>query len=278
MKQVSLVYLIVLAPLAAVLLTACQSAATAAQSPTQSTAVSTPVSAQPVEQTATTEAGPTQEVSAQSTEAIDFSAETVGAEPSALSPVIGSWLISVDGDNQVLMVDGRQWQRGQSSSNLAEQARALYGDRYAEFLDNVAAYAFFPLAVENSVENFTGGEITVRFKTIEGRIDQAAGIAFDIQPNGDYLVVRANALEENMVLWIVQHGERNQFQWIRNVPVSSLEWHELRVSVDGSHIQGYLDGTAYIDYTLDRTVSGRIGLWSKSDSVVYFDDFTVTPS
>jgi hypothetical protein len=272
MKHIYRMYSMVLGMLIVSLLTACQSNPTAAQAPTQSTAASTPATTQAVEQTATIEA----ESTAQSAATIDFSAETVGAEPSAFSAVIGSWLISVDGDNQVLLVDGRQWQQGQTSSNLADQARALYGDRYAEFLDNVTAYAFFPLAVDNSVENFTGGDITVRFKTIEGRIDQNAGIAFNIQPNGDYLVLRASALEGNMVLWTVHHGQRDQLQWIRNVPVSSLEWHELRVSVDGSRIQGYLDGTAYVDYTFDGTVSGRIGLWSKSDSVVYFDDFGVT--
>ena len=75
----------------------------------------------------------------------------------------------------MLTVDGRQWKEGQSSAGIADKARALYGERYAEFLDRVQTYAYFPYAVVPNVENFTGGEITVRFEGLSGRIDQGAG-------------------------------------------------------------------------------------------------------
>src|SRR5215216_5486426 len=125
---------------------------------------------------------------------IDFSGETIGAEPKALVPVVGVWRIENDNGKKVLAVDGRQWKEGQSSAGIADKARALYGERYAEFLDRVQAYAYFPYAVAKDVQDFANGEISVRFEGISGRIDQGAGILFNLKPNGDYLTVRANCL------------------------------------------------------------------------------------
>ena len=70
---------------------------------------------------------------------IDFSDETVGVEPKSFLSVVGVWRIEADGNNKVLVVDGRQWKEGQASAGIADKARALYGDRYAEFLDRVQA-------------------------------------------------------------------------------------------------------------------------------------------
>src|SRR5437764_4051046 len=78
---------------------------------------------------------------------IDFSDETVGAEPKSFLSVVGVWRIESDGNNKVLVVDGRQWKEGQTAAGVADKARALYGERYAEFLDRVQAYAYFPCAV-----------------------------------------------------------------------------------------------------------------------------------
>src|SRR5262249_35911853 len=132
---------------------------------------------------------------------VDFAGETVGAEPKSLVPVVGIWRIENDGDKKVLTVDGRQWKEGESSAGMAGKARALYGERYAEFLDRVQAYAYFPYVVAKDVEDFHDGEITVRFEGLSGRIDQGAGILFNLKPNGDYLTIRANCLENNFVLW-----------------------------------------------------------------------------
>src|SRR6516225_2330258 len=78
---------------------------------------------------------------------IDFSNESVGAEPKSFLSVVGVWRIDTDGGNKVLVVDGRQWQEAPGSGVLADKARALYGERYAEFLDRVQAYAYFPYIV-----------------------------------------------------------------------------------------------------------------------------------
>jgi hypothetical protein len=206
---------------------------------------------------------------------IDFADETVGAEPKALLPVVGIWRIESDAGKKVLAVDGRQWKEGQSSAGLADKARALYGERYAEFLDRVQAYAYFPYVIAKDVPDFRDGELSVRFEGISGRIDQGAGILFNLKPNGDYLTVRANPLENNLVLWKFEKGRRSSVKWIRNTPTPSHEWHDLRLQITGTKLQASLDGKPYLEYSLPEPVSGRVGLWSKADSYVYFSDFEV---
>jgi hypothetical protein len=126
------------------------------------------------------------------------------------------------------------------------------------------------------VQNFTDGEITVRFEGLSGRIDQGAGILFNLKPNGDYLTIRANCLEGNLVLWKFEKGKRSSVNWVRNTPTASHQWHDLKVRVSGTKVEGYLDGKLYLQHTLTEPVSGRIGLWSKADSHMNFSDYTVT--
>ena len=204
-----------------------------------------------------------------------FDTETVGAEPKSYTAAVGNWVIVDNGGNKALSVNGSQWARGQTSAGLADKARALYGERYAEFLDNVQSYAYFPIAVMNEVADFRNGAITLRFKGVAGRIDQAAGILFNVQPNGDYLTLRANPLEDNLVLWQYVKGKRSSVKWVRNTPSPSGQWHELKLTVVGNKVQGWLNGVLTLSHDLEKPVSGRIGLWSKADSVVYFDDFRV---
>jgi hypothetical protein len=206
---------------------------------------------------------------------IDLSNETAGAEPKALVPVVGFWRIEEENGKKVLTVDGRQWREGQSSAGIADKARALYGERYAEFLDRVQAYAYYPYAVAPKIENFTDGEISVRFEGLSGRIDQGAGILFNLKPNGDYLTVRANCLEDNIVLWKFEKGKRSAVKWVRNTPTATRQWHDLKVRISGTKVEGYLDGKLYLEHTLAQPVSGRIGLWSKADSHMFFADYMV---
>src|SRR5438045_3963231 len=194
---------------------------------------------------------------------IDFSDETVGTEPKSFLSVVGVWRVENDGNNKVLVVDGRQWKEGQTAAGIADKARALYGDRYAEFLDRVQAYAYFPYAVVKEVADFRDGEISVRFEGISGRIDQGAGILFNLKTNGDYLAVRANPLENNLVLWKFEKGKRSSVKWIRNTPTPTRQWHDLKVRINGAKIAAYLDGKPYLEHAWSEPVSGRIGLWTR---------------
>lgn len=207
-----------------------------------------------------------------------FDAETVGAEPKSFSAAVGNWVIVEESGNRMLSVNGSKWASGQPSAGLADKARALYGERYAEFLDNVQSYAFFPIAVLNESKDFRGGTITVRFKGVAGRIDQAAGILFNVQPNGNYLSLRANPLEDNLVLWKLEKGKRSSVKWVRNTPTPTGQWHELKLVVSGKNVEGYINGKLLLQHELSTPVSGRVGLWSKADSVVYFDDYRMSPA
>jgi hypothetical protein len=221
---------------------------------------------------------PTTLAVAQQTTKVDFSDEAAGAESKSFLGVVGVWRMETEAGKRVLAVDGRQWKEGQSSAGIADKARALYGERYAEFLDRVQAYAYYPYAVFRDVADFRDGEITVRFEGLSGRIDQGAGILFNLKPNGDYLTVRANCLENNLVLWKFEKGRRSQVKWIRDTPTATRQWHDLKVRIAGAKVEAYLDGKLYLEHTLPEPVSGRIGLWSKADSHMYFNDFSVTPA
>src|ERR1043166_1064980 len=126
--------------------------------------------------------------------------------------------------------------------------------------------------------DFKAGEITVRFEGLSGRIDQGAGILFNLKPHGVYLTTRATALENNLTLWKFENGKRSSVKWIRTTPTASRQWHDLKVRIDGDKVEGWLDGKLYLQHTLPAPVSGRVGLWSKADSYMHFDDLTITPA
>lgn len=133
----------------------------------------------------------------------------------------------------------------------------------------------FPLAIADD-GSFQDLEMSVKFKAVAGEVDRAAGMAFRLRDANNYYIVRANALEGNYRLYHVVKGQRVQFAGA-NVKVASGEWHELRVECVGNHIICYYDNEKKIDAT-DETFkeAGKIGLWTKADSVTYFDDLRVS--
>jgi hypothetical protein len=208
---------------------------------------------------------------------IDLSSEKTGAEPTKFLSMVGNWVIVEDEGKKVLMVDGRMWEKGQPAGGLAEKARAIYGSRHEEFIDNVKAFAYFPYAVANSVEDFHDGEISIRFKLLGGQLDQCAGILFNLKPNGDYLTVRFNGKEDNLVLWTFTNGKRSFVKrGSENMPLAMQQWHTMKIVVKGTQLQGYLNGKFLLEYTMAAPVSGKIGVWSKTDSISDFADYTVT--
>jgi len=206
----------------------------------------------------------------------DFNNETLGAESKAFSALVGDWRIDKDGSNLVYAVDGKERVSG-LSADADGHARDLYSEKSAEFLKGIEALKDYPLTVCKEFQNFKHGTLTISFKAISGKGDQAAGIAFDIRQSGEYLAIRANALENNLGLFKFQKGKRSPLQWAQDVPPPEKGWHTLKVVIKKKKIEGYLDDRKYIDYTYDDTIDGRIGLWSKADSYVLFDNFTVQP-
>lgn len=207
-----------------------------------------------------------------------FAADAPGKEPSQFLPMVGNWIVTNDGGKRVLMVDGRIWKKGQPSGGLAEKARAIYGAEHEEFIDNVKAFAYYPIAVNKSVGEFSNGSLGVRFKMIGGALDRCAGILFNVKPNGDYLAVRFNGTEDNVVLWTFKEGKRSFVKrGIETVPLELGTWNDLRVEIAGTSMKAYLNGKLNLEFTLSEPVSGKVGLWSKTDSMTLFDGFTVTP-
>jgi hypothetical protein len=209
---------------------------------------------------------------------ISLSKERVGQPSTRFLSVVGDWIIAKDEKGRpVLQVDGRRWVKGQPSAGLAAKARTIYGARHEEFIDSVKAYAYFPYSVAREVPDFTGGEISTRFRLLGGQLDQCAGILFNLKTNGDYLTVRFNGKEDNLVLWTFKSGKRSFVKkGVRDVHLAFGEWHRMKIAVSGTQLRGYLDDEMLLEYTLPEPVSGRVGVWSKTDSVSQFDDYSVS--
>lgn len=132
----------------------------------------------------------------------------------------------------------------------------------------------FPLAIAEGT-SYKDLALSVKFKTISGTVDQGAGLVFRLRDKDNYYIVRANALENNFRLYHVVKGRRVQFAGA-NLAVTPHAWHEIRVEARGDEFRCYYDGKLKIT-AKDSTFkdAGNIGLWTKADSVIYFDDLTV---
>src|SRR5438270_6598597 len=207
---------------------------------------------------------------------ISVANEKTGAEPTAFLPMVGNWSVVEDEGKKVVLVDGRMWEKGQPAGGLAEKARAIYGSKHEDFLDNVKAFAYYPIAVARDVDDFQDGELSVRFKNLGGQLDSCAGILFNVKPNGDYLTIRYNKKEDNLVLWKFVSGKRSFVKrGAEEVPLPMNQWHKMKIVVKGKKIEGYLNDRLLIEFEWTEPVSGKVGLWSQTDSISEFDDFTV---
>src|SRR5438094_9018876 len=117
---------------------------------------------------------------------------------------------------------------------------------------------------------FSDVDASVKFKPTSGREDASGGIVFRFD-GGRYYVVRANALEGNLRLYDYDRG-RHELASARVQAPALCQWHTLRVVAVGDHIQGYLNGTRWLDHRDARFRAGQVGLWTKADSITAFDD------
>jgi hypothetical protein len=132
----------------------------------------------------------------------------------------------------------------------------------------------FPVAVYN---DFSGADVhlAVQFKALAGKGDQGAGLVWRYRDQNNYYVTRCNALEDNCTIYHVVSGRRQAFQ-NKGVKVASNAWHALAIDALGDHFVVTYDGNKVLD-AKDSTFkdAGRVGLWTKADSVIAFDDFTI---
>jgi hypothetical protein len=191
----------------------------------------------------------------------DFSQDAVGQPPKGFEfghtagvGAPGKWVVQADGNEQV----------------LAQVEADRTGSR-------------FPVAV---MRDYSAADLdlSVRFKPISGRVDQAAGLVWRYQDENNYYIVRANALEGNVVLYKVQGGKRTDLPlkgegrtYGKKIPVPSGQWGTLRVVATGPRFEVYANGNKLYEVEDSTFIgAGKVGVWTKADSVTYFDNLAVT--
>lgn len=140
----------------------------------------------------------------------------------------------------------------------------------------------FPVLVYDGIQA-TDVDVSVRFQPVSGRVDQAAGLVWRYRDPNNYYVVRANALEDNVVLYKMENGKRSDLpvKGVRgsygvDADVPDQGWGVLRVTARGPLFEVYL-GERKLFEVEDRTFAGpgKVGLWTKADSVTRFDDLRI---
>jgi hypothetical protein len=191
---------------------------------------------------------------------VDFSDDAVGQPPTgfefgytAQAGAPGRWIVEAEGANKYLaQVD-------------ADNTRAR-----------------FPMAVVSDI-SAADIDLSVRFRPISGRVDQAAGLVWRYRDQDNYYIVRANALEDNVVVYKVEKGTRTDLPvkgegrtYGKKTEVPARQWSSLRVVANGRLFEVYFNGAKLYDVE-DSTFTqlGKVGVWTKADSVTQFDDLTI---
>jgi hypothetical protein len=133
----------------------------------------------------------------------------------------------------------------------------------------------FPVAVVKN-ESFHDVTLAVRARPLAGEVDQGFGMVWRYRNADNYYITRCNALEDNCTIYHVINGSRRPFQ-NHLVKVITNIWHALKVEARGNHFVVWFDGAKVLDTRDDTFQSGQVGLWTKADSVIEFDDFTIAP-
>ncbi|MEA2884439.1 MAG: hypothetical protein QOH32_3695 [Bradyrhizobium sp.] len=139
--------------------------------------------------------------------------------------------------------------------------------------------ATFPLLLKNDL-SIKDGFIEVKFKAVAGSEDRAAGVVWRARDANNYYVARANALEDNFVLYKTVGGVRSALDIVGrkggygvSVPVPANTWHSLRIDFNGSRFIAWFNGMPLFEVEdLTFTDAGKVGLWTKADSVTLFDE------
>ena len=133
--------------------------------------------------------------------------------------------------------------------------------------------AQYPVALKNDTA-LQDGFVSVRFKPVAGKEDQAGGVVWRAKDANNYYIARANALEDNVTIYHIIKGTRVSFKSV-NAKVAPATWHTLRVDFKGDQFTVTFDGQKVIEASDNSfTEAGKVGVWTKADSVTLFDDFS----
>src|SRR5437667_1715285 len=166
------------------------------------------------------------------------------------------------------------WTAAQTGSGTAKWT--VEKDDSAPSKPNVlkqSGQATFPVCFKNGT-NIKDGFVEVKFKPVAGREDQAGGVIWRLQDANNYYIARANALENNVTMYHAIKGKRTEKKRTK-MEVSPGAWHTLRVDFGGNHFTVTFDGRKAIEWNDDTSkTAGKVGVWTKADSVTEFDDFS----
>ena len=132
----------------------------------------------------------------------------------------------------------------------------------------------FPLAVVKD-GTYKDATLSVRARPVSGKVDQGFGMVWRYKDADNYYITRCNADEDNCTIYHTVAGHRRPFQ-NKPIKVAKNTWHTLKLEAAGDRFVVWFDGTKVLD-AKDETFkdAGRVGLWTKADSVIQFDDFTI---
>jgi hypothetical protein len=193
-----------------------------------------------------------------------------------------AWAETVDFDDLKTGAPPPGWTASQTGKGEAKWAVVV--DESAPSKPNAlkqSGEATYPVCFKNDA-SLKDGFVAVKFKAVAGKEDQAGGVIWRCQDADNYYIARANALEDNVVLYKTVGGKRTCLDIVGRKggygvkeKVASGQWHTLRVEFQGSRFKLLFDGKHLCDVE-DSTFAdaGKVGVWTKADSVTLFDDFS----
>lgn len=144
-------------------------------------------------------------------------------------------------------------------------------------LESGGAGSDFPVCLKKK-SSFKEGTVSVRLKPISGNKDQAGGVVFRAKDKDNFYIARANALEDNVSFYLTRNGKRTTIKYWENIPVQLGEWHTLKVEAKGFTFKVWLNDEFIGEIEDTKQVfadAGMVGVWTKADSVTYFDNLVV---
>ena len=170
----------------------------------------------------------------------------------AVDTILGHWETASEGRERHILADARKWKTAPATTP-------------------------FPIAAVRGIDNFSDGVLRVRFKLVGGESDQTAGLAFGITPNREYHYARYNTKDGNVALWQFVNGDRRRIldgTEHQQLPLNT--WHELRVEIRGARVTASVNDRLRLEHTLPAPVAGRVGFWTKRDSISAFKEFSTS--
>jgi hypothetical protein len=197
------------------------------------------------------------------------------------SSILAALFVMAVGSTEIVNFDKAEvgkapsgWTATQTGSGRAQWA--IVQDDSAPSKPNVlkqSGQATYPVCMKDDT-SLKDGFVEVKFKPISGREDQAGGLVWRAKDSNNYYVARANALEDNVTIYHTVNGRRTEKKRA-SMKVAPNQWHTLRVDFQGTRFTVMCDGKKALEWDDDTFKdAGKVGVWTKADSVTLFDDFS----